>query len=71
MGVSRRRSPLGGAYLHVYAQEPLPESSPLRAAPNTFLFPHASGCAPHYLDRFADEFVGRFERRYASAGRHC
>ena len=55
---------LAGAYLDVYSTEPLPSSSPLRQAPNAFLFPHASAIAPQYLDLFTEEFVLRFKRRY-------
>jgi D-3-phosphoglycerate dehydrogenase len=33
---------IGGAALDVFAAEPLPETSPLRSAPNTILTPHAA-----------------------------
>ena len=56
---------LAGAYLDVFTEEPLPDSSPLRQAPNAFLFPHASAIAPQYLDLFMEEFARRFEERYA------
>jgi D-2-hydroxyacid dehydrogenase (NADP+) len=52
------------ACLDVFRQEPLPASSPLRAAPNTLLFPHASAIAPEYLDLYLDEFIPRFRARY-------
>lgn len=58
---------LAGAYLDVYSKEPLPDSSPLRQAPNVLLLPHASAIAPEYLDLFIDEFVGKFEKRYGRA----
>ncbi len=60
--LSARR--LGGAYLDVYEEEPLPELSPLRKTPNTFLFPHASALAPKFLDFFFDEFAQKFAARY-------
>lgn len=56
---------LAGAYLDVYSQEPLPETSPLRDAPNAFLFPHASAIAPQYLDLFIDELARKFAAKYA------
>ena len=34
---------LGAAYLDVFAEEPLPPSSPLWAAPNCFITPHTAG----------------------------
>lgn len=56
---------IGGACLDVYQTEPLPEDSPLRHTPNTLLMPHASAIAPQYLDLFIDEFLAKFEARYA------
>lgn len=61
---------LAGAYLDVYVEEPLPETSALRAAPNVLLFPHASAIAPKYLDLFMDEFARKYEARYGTAPRH-
>lgn len=43
---------LGGAVLDVFKAEPLPASSPLRRAPNCWLYPHASAFAPDYLDLY-------------------
>ena len=34
---------LGAAYLDVFAEEPLPQSSPLWTAPNCFITPHTAG----------------------------
>jgi len=48
---------LSGAYLDVFAVEPLPASSPLRNCPALFLMPHASAIAPNYLDLFVDELA--------------
>jgi D-3-phosphoglycerate dehydrogenase len=43
---------LAGAVLDVFKAEPLPENSPLRKAPNCWLYPHASAFAPDYLDLY-------------------
>jgi phosphoglycerate dehydrogenase-like enzyme len=48
----------------VFAEEPLPASSPLRQVGNAFLFPHSAAIAPQYLDLFIDEFAGDFAARY-------
>lgn len=54
---------LGGAYLDVYENEPLPEDSPLRSCPNVLLMPHASAISPNYLDLFVEEFIRRCRER--------
>lgn len=41
-----------GAVLDVFETEPLPVDSPLRTAPNAFLYPHASAFSPDYLDLY-------------------
>jgi len=43
---------LAGAVLDVFRVEPLPADSPLRRAPNCWLYPHASAFAPDYLDLY-------------------
>ncbi len=58
------RGRLRAACLDVFGQEPLPAESPLRAAPNILLMPHASAIAPEYLDLFLDEFIPLFRARY-------
>lgn len=50
---------LGGAYLDVFGEEPLPGDSPLRGCRRAHLFPHASAITPLYLDRFVEELVPR------------
>ena len=46
---------LAGAVLDVFKVEPLPLDSPLRKAPNCWLYPHASAFAPDYLDLYFDK----------------
>ncbi len=58
---------LAGAGFDVFATEPLPEDSPLWAAPNLIISPHIAGAMPDYLDRAVDVFVENL-RRYV-AGR--
>lgn len=43
---------LAGAVLDVFKTEPLPADSPLRTAPNCWLFPHSSAFSPDYLDLY-------------------
>jgi phosphoglycerate dehydrogenase-like enzyme len=53
---------IGGAALDVFAQEPLPETSPLWAMPNVLITPHVSGSNPHYDRRVTDLFVDNLGR---------
>ncbi|SEO87626.1 D-2-hydroxyacid dehydrogenase [Propionispora vibrioides] len=50
-----------GAGLDVFAQEPLPDTSPLWNMPNVIITPHLAGLSPSYLDRaiqlFADDLT--------------
>lgn len=48
---------LAGAFLDVFAEEPLPAESPLRQAPNAFLYPHVSAVAPEYMLRYVEELA--------------
>ena len=48
---------IGGACLDVYDNEPLPENSILRTAPNILLMPHASSFSPEYMDLFLGELI--------------
>jgi phosphoglycerate dehydrogenase-like enzyme len=54
---------IAGAGLDVFAQEPLPASSPLWKMDNVILSPHIAGLTPHYNERAADVF-GKNLRRY-------
>lgn len=47
-----RAHAIAGAVLDVFETEPLPTDSPLRTAPNAFLYPHASAFSPDYLDLY-------------------
>jgi len=57
---------LGAAYLDVFAEEPLPASSPLWTAPNCFLTPHTAGgrsdqdlaLVAHFLNNLAAFVAG-------------
>jgi phosphoglycerate dehydrogenase-like enzyme len=59
---------LRGACLDVYEKEPLPAASPLRAAPNVLLLPHATAFAPEYIGYFLDEFVPFCRERILCGG---
>ena len=53
---------LGGAGLDVFADEPLPEDSPLWAMDNVVVTPHVAGLTPHYAERATAIFVENLER---------
>ncbi len=61
-----QNGPLAYAALDVFAQEPLPEQSPLFALPNLFMTPHVSGNFPEYSRLANQSFLANF-RRYAKA----
>lgn len=52
------------AYLDVFKEEPLPETSGLRNCPNVVLMPHISAVADNYLDLFIEEFIKKYEKKY-------
>ena len=56
---------IGGACLDVFAEEPLPEESPLWDLPNVILTPHNSWSSPHLEERAADLFLENL-RRYVT-----
>lgn len=53
---------LAGAYLDVFAEEPLPESSPLWELPNVLVTPHNSAAAAGNDGRVYDMFAGNLDR---------
>jgi D-2-hydroxyacid dehydrogenase (NADP+) len=54
---------IAGAFLDVQPEEPLPESSPLWAAPNLYLTPHAAAISAEYLDLYFDELSNELSKR--------
>ena len=56
---------LRGAALDVFAEEPLPEDSPLWDFENVLLTPHVAGTTPHYWERAADQFAENYWRYVA------
>lgn len=61
-----RSGVIGGAALDVFAEEPLPSSSPLWGMPNVILSPHVSGFTPYYDERAMALFAENL-RRYISS----
>lgn len=57
-----REGRLRGAALDVFAEEPLPETSPLWTTPNLVLTPHISGWMADYLRRAVQIFLTNLER---------
>ncbi|TAM77939.1 D-2-hydroxyacid dehydrogenase [bacterium] len=53
------------ALLDVFAEEPLPSSSPLWGLPGVIISPHVAGWAPSYNERAAEIFAENL-RRYAA-----
>jgi phosphoglycerate dehydrogenase-like enzyme len=56
------RKLIGGACLDVFAEEPLPRSSPLWTLPNVIITPHSSGLTTDYDERNAALIVGNLRR---------
>ena len=54
--------PLAAAYLDVFDEEPLPDSSPLWAAPGVHLSPHVSWSSPHFARRSTELFLDQLSR---------
>lgn len=60
---------ISGAFLDVFAQEPLPALSPLWNAPRLRLLPHASAIAREYLELWLEELAPELARLAARGGR--
>ena len=60
-----RERRIGGACLDVFAEEPLPEDSPLWDLPNVIITPHNSWSSPHIQEREIELFLENL-RRYVS-----
>ena len=60
-----RERQIEAALLDVFAQEPLPSSSPLWGLPGVIISPHVAGWAPNYNERAAELFAENL-RRYAA-----
>lgn len=57
-----RDKKIAGAALDVFAEEPLPSTSPFWKLPNVLISPHISGISPHYAKRAIDLFSENLER---------
>ncbi len=62
LAAALRRGGIAGAVLDVFSEEPLPVDSPLRDAPNAFLYPHVSAVSPEYMDLYVEELAERLSR---------
>ncbi|WP_051705417.1 D-2-hydroxyacid dehydrogenase [Cupriavidus metallidurans] len=56
---------LAGAYLDVFAHEPLPATSPLWSLPNVIATPHSAGFSDGNAARVVDIFLDNLRRRLA------
>ena len=52
-----RERHLAGAYLDVFAAEPLPQTSALWQMENVLIQPHLSAASPQYMDLFVEELI--------------
>ena len=50
---------IAGAYLDVFEEEPLSESSSLWKTDNVLIQPHLSAASPQYLEMFIEELAER------------
>jgi phosphoglycerate dehydrogenase-like enzyme len=50
---------IAGAYLDVFKEEPLPESSSLWKTDNLLIQPHLSAVSPQYLELFVEELAAK------------
>jgi phosphoglycerate dehydrogenase-like enzyme len=59
---------IAGAFLDVFAEEPLPAASPLWRAPRLRFLPHASAIAREYLDLWLEELAPELDRLATGRG---
>ena len=57
-----KKGTIAGAVLDVFNSEPLAADSPLRTAPNAFLYPHVSAVSPEYMDLYVEELAERLQQ---------
>jgi len=57
-----RERRIGGAFLDVFAEEPLPPDSPLWTLPNVLVTPHAAALSPRENERIVELFVANLRR---------
>jgi phosphoglycerate dehydrogenase-like enzyme len=57
-----RSGRLAGAALDVFAEEPLPASSPLWDVPNLIITPHIAGLSPDYMERLTEILLDNLAR---------
>lgn len=60
-----RSGRLGGAGLDVFAEEPLPQDSPLWTLPGVMITPHVAGDFPGYMDRMMPRFCDNLRQYLA------
>lgn len=68
--VALQEKSIGGAYLDVFSEEPLPQSSQLWHLDNVLLSPHYCDSVVDWHERFADFFADNLERWLAGKKLH-
>lgn len=63
-----KKGTIAGAVLDVFNAEPLAADSPLRTAPNAFLYPHVSAVSPEYMDFYVEELAERLQQLGVACG---